>query len=77
MGTLENKIGMPLYDVPNGSKVRVLSDIKIPPASPEIKEEDILTFNRLDGMYSHCTNSKGETCHLAGWAQVEIIKNEE
>lgn len=77
MGILENKIGMPLYEVPNGSKVRVLSDIKIPSDAPEIKEDDIITFHRLDSMYSHCTNSKGETCYLARWAQVEIIKNKE
>lgn len=72
MGAIEN-IGMPLHDVPDGSKIRVLGDIKIPPGAPEIKVDEELTFNRLDGMYSHCTNSKGQICHLAGWTQVEII----
>lgn len=76
MGAIE-KIGMSLHDVPPGSKIRVLGEIKIPPEAPEIKVDDELTFHRLDGMYSHCTNSKGEACHLVGWAQVEIIKTKQ
>jgi len=65
---------MKLYDVPNGSKIRVLGDIKIPPGAPEIVEDEILKFSRLDGMFSTCYKEDGTLCHLAGWAQVEIIK---
>lgn len=72
MGAIEN-IGMPLYDVPKGSKFRVLGRNAVPPAAPEIKVEEELTLNNLDGMYSNCTNSKGETVHLSATAQVEII----
>jgi hypothetical protein len=62
-----------LYDVPNNSKIRVIEDIKIPPAAPEIQENEELTFLHTDGMYSLCKNSKGEFCHLVAWAEVEII----
>jgi len=69
-----NIIGMPLYEVPRGSKIRVLRDIKTPPDSLKIEIGDELKFHRIDGMYSHCTNKDGASCYLAGWAQVEIIK---
>ena len=77
MGILESSIGMPLYDVPRESKIRVLGEIKIPPEAPEIKIDDILTFHYLDGMYAQCTNSEGVACELAGWTKVEIIKEKE
>mgnify|MGYP000226651440 CR=1 FL=1 len=77
MGNLERNIGMPLYEVPPNSKIRVLGEIRTPPAAPEIKVDDILIFKKLDGMYSRCINEEGEDCYLAGWAQVEIIKDEE
>ena len=64
---------MELYNVPKGSKIRVVGDIKIPPASHPIEVDDILEFSRIDGMYSHCKNSKGEVVHLVAWAEVEVL----
>ena len=44
---------MELHKVPRGSRIKVKSDIKVPPGAPEIQEEQILIFNNIDGMYSH------------------------
>lgn len=76
MGAIEN-IGMKLYDVPRGSKIRVLGDIKVPPAALGIKEGDELKFHRIDGVFSECTNSDGKRVYLSASAQVEIINTEE
>ena len=64
---------MKLYEVPNNTEIRVIGDIKTPPASNPINEEEILFFSHVDGMYSHCLDSKGETVHLVAWAEVEIV----
>jgi len=65
---------MKLYDVPRNSKIRVVRDIKVPPAAPIIEEQEVLNFSHVDGMYSYCTNSDNEVVHLVAWAEVEIIK---
>jgi len=65
---------MKLHQVPNNTEIRVIGDIKTPPASLPIKEEDIIFFSHIDGMYSHCNNSKGEVVHLVAWAEVEIVE---
>jgi len=64
---------MELHEVPRGSKIKVKSDIKVPPGAPAIQEEQILIFNNIDGMYSHCVDLKGNVVHLVAWAKVEII----
>lgn len=51
---------MKLYDIPNNSKIRI--------------NNQVLTFHKLDGMYSLCTDEDGNTCHLVAWTEVEIIK---
>lgn len=65
---------MKLYDVPRGTRVRVLDDIKVPPDAPEIKKGQIINFGHIDGMYSYCTTLTGMVCHLVAWAEVEIVK---
>ena len=65
---------MELFNVPNNSKIIVQSDIKTPPASPQIKKGDILQFHHIDGMYSYCKNNDGEVVHLVAWADVDIVK---
>ena len=35
---------MELHEVPRGSKIKVKSDIKVPPGAPAIQEEQILIF---------------------------------
>ena len=65
---------MKLHEVPNNTEIRVIGDVKTPPASLPIQEEDIIFFSHIDGMYSHCNNSKGEVVHLVAWAEVEIVE---
>lgn len=64
---------MKLYDVPRNSRIKVVSDIKVPPAAPDIEEGDELKFRNIDGMYSYCTRDDGEVVYLAAWAEVEIL----
>jgi len=50
-----------LYKIPIGSKIYIeCSD-----------GSDYLIFNRLDGMYSHCTTEKGNTLHLSANTPLE------
>ena len=51
---------MKLYEVPRNSRIRIVG------------EDEIINFSHIDGMYSYCTNSKGEVCHLAAWTEVEL-----
>jgi hypothetical protein len=60
---------MKLYEVPRNSKVRVLDD-------GDIGYEEVYHFCHIDGMYSVCSNSKGELVHLAAWTDVEVLKKE-
>jgi hypothetical protein len=64
---------MELYKVPRSSRIKVVRDIKVPPASPIVEEEEILNFSHVDGMYSYCTRDNGEVVHLAAWTEVEIV----
>lgn len=66
---------MKLYDVPNNTKIRVIGDIKTPIASKEINENQILSFKRIDGMYSLCKTNNNKTVHLVAWAEVEIMED--
>ena len=66
---------MELYNVPRNSRIKVISDIKVPPGAPEIVENDELNFRSIDGMYSYCTRDNGEVVHLVAWAEVEILKS--
>jgi predicted transcriptional regulator len=51
----------------------VISDVKVPPAAPQIEEQEELNFRSIDGMYSYCTRDNGEVVHLVAWADVEVI----
>ena len=64
---------MELYKVPRNSRIKVVRDIKVPPASPMVEGEEILHFSHVDGMYSYCTRDNGEVVHLAAWTEVEIV----
>ena len=63
---------MKLYELKWGSMFKVVDrDVVVPPGAPEVNTGDVIKLNTIDGMYSHCTNSKGETVHLAAWTEVE------
>ena len=64
---------MKLYNVPRGSKIKVIDGI-IPPGGPLIKKGEELEFDHIDGMYSVCYNLNDELVHLAAFAEVEILK---
>ena len=39
----------------------------------EFDSEPVL-FDHIDGMYSFCTNKRGEVVHLAAWTEVELVE---
>ena len=43
-----------LFNIPRGSKIKVEFEDR----------QRFITFNHLDGMYSHCTTDDGGVCHL-------------
>lgn len=56
-----NEKQLRLYDIPRGSKIKCdCSD-----------GSTYITFNKLDGMYSHCTTEKGGTTHLRASAPLK------
>ena len=65
---------MKLFDVPRNSKIKVIGEIQIPPASKEINEGDILDFKHIDGMYSLCVDKDNDFVHLVAWADVEVVE---
>jgi hypothetical protein len=67
---------MELYEVPKGSKIRALGDIKTPPGAHSIEVNDILEFSHVDGMYGLCKNAEGERVYLVAWTEVKIIEDE-
>lgn len=74
MKKYEEQIGMKLYDVPKGSKIRVLANTKTAPFSKKVKVDDELTFEKIDGMYSICKDVEGSIIHLGPTTKVEILK---
>lgn len=65
---------MELYKVPNRTKVKLLETYEGPPGAPTLLKDEIINFHHLDGMYSYCTDSEGNTVHLKAWAEVEPIE---
>lgn len=64
---------MRLYECPRNVQVRVVEEGQTPPDCSSIAEGEIINFHHTDGMYSYCTNQKGEVVHLAAWTEVEIV----
>ncbi len=66
---------MKLYEVPRNTKVRILNqEITNPIISFPIKQNQILDFYHIDGMYSHCSDEYGDIVHPAAWTEVEIVE---
>ena len=70
---------MKLYDVPQrkGIKIRIINDASHPPEHREFEENEILTFNHMDGFYSLCADKNGNPVHLGAMTEVEIVNGEE
>jgi len=66
-------IKIKLYDVPRNTTIVVAEkDVRIPPASLSVAKGDILTFKRIDGMYSLCVDKNNNAVHIAAWTEVFI-----
>jgi hypothetical protein len=65
---------MKLYDVPDGSRIRLKCDTTEHPIEHrDFAPEEELLFHHIDGMYSYCTDKNGKPVHLKAYAEVEII----
>lgn len=64
---------MKLYDVPKGTKIRVVAKDKVPPGATPVEGME-LNFHAIDGMYSYCTDADGEIYHPAAWTEVEVVE---
>ena len=71
-------MGIPLYEVPRNTPIKVVKHARVPPGSSPVLEDEIIFFHHLDGMFSYCHNSEGKVVHLLAWQEVEIVepKNE-
>jgi hypothetical protein len=52
---------MKLYEVPRWSWV-------------QDEEGNVFFFEKLDGMYSYCTDNDNNVFHVAAWTEVTILK---
>ena len=67
---------MEAHKVEYGTKVIVIDEnVKIPPCSLPVNKGDEIIIHNLDGMYCKGKDKDGNTIYLAGWTEVEIIKN--
>lgn len=62
-----------LYEIPAGSKIRVVGDERVPPGGMEAIHGVVYKFFNIDGMYSYCTDPDGNVVHLVAWAEVEVV----
>jgi hypothetical protein len=64
-----------LYDVPRNSKIRILSEAKVPPSHRDFEENEVLNFKHIDGAYSYCLDKDNQPVHLAAWTEVEVVND--
>jgi hypothetical protein len=64
---------MKLYEVPRGTKVRVIEAERPPLGGLPVSDNEVVEFFKIDGMYSFCRNVKGDIVHLPAWTEVEIV----
>ena len=64
---------MKLYKCIKGTQFKVKGDIITAPTSPEVYSDEILTFEKVDGMYSICHNEIGERVRLVAWTEIEEL----
>jgi hypothetical protein len=55
---------MKLYDVPRNSRVELVSGKQ-------------LNFERIDGMYSYCTDDEGKVWHIPATTEVLLLPKQE
>jgi hypothetical protein len=68
---------MKLFTVKRGLFVEVLPDpdagTRVPLAAPDIADNEVVLFKKIDGMYSLCIKQDGSVCHLVAWHPVKIV----
>jgi len=65
---------MKLYNCKPNTKIKLLdTNPTVPISSIYPDENEILTFKKIDGMYSICKDKDGNTIYLAAWTEVEQL----
>lgn len=66
---------MNLFDAPEGSKIRLITNTRTPPDHREFEDGEILIFSHIDGAYSLCFDENAKPVHLFAGAEVEIVED--
>jgi len=62
---------MKLYECSQGDRVIINDpDTNTPPAHRQLYDTEVLTFYKIDGMYSLCRDNDGNIVHPAAWTEV-------
>jgi hypothetical protein len=65
---------MKAYEVKQGTKVIIIDEkVKTPPSSIPVNNGDVITINRLDGMYCNGINKDGNRVYIAAWTNLKIL----
>ena len=65
---------MKLYELPRGTWFRLVKGTIVPPSAPEVHTGHTYLLHNIDGMYSLCQDTDGNTVHVAVFAEVEQIE---
>ena len=65
---------MKLYEVPNNTKVQLLEKPIIPSGAISVDKGDIIYFNHIDGMYSHCIGKNNSLVHIGATTEIKIVE---
>lgn len=69
---------MKLYEVPRNTIIRIIDEKVTVPQYKAVpaKQDELLKFEKIDGMYSRCYNKNKQVVHLAAWTEVEVVEKE-
>lgn len=69
---------MKLYDVPMDTRIRLKAGkYSVPQGQIQVVRDVEINFSHLDGMYSFCTDDDGNVVHLAGYSEVDVVKQDQ
>ena len=60
---------MKLYELPRGTKFKLVLD--------GVVGDEVYLLDHIDGMYSLCYNKDEGICHIAAYAPVEKVEDED
>lgn len=64
---------MRLYDVADGSTIRIIEEPSVAFEGPAVRRGDQLLLDNIEGLLATCTNLDGETVLLHAGLQVEVV----